>query len=74
MVMVFAAQTAVTPAGNPVGAPIPVAPVVVSEITGKEVLIHTVVGAEGMVTVLSGVTMMLPVALALPQPPVRGML
>lgn len=74
MVMVFAAQTAVTPAGNPVGAPIPVAPVVVSEITGNDVLMHTVVGAEGMVTVLSGVTVIVPVALPLPQPPARGML
>ena len=29
IVMVFDAQVAVTPAGNPVGVPIPVAPVVV---------------------------------------------
>lgn len=74
MVRVFAAQTAVTPAGKPVGVPIPVAPVVVSEITGNDVLIQTVVGAEGMVTVLSGVTVIVPVALPLPQPPARGML
>ena len=42
MVMVFDAHAAVTPAGNPVAGPIPVAPVVVWVILVKAVLIHKV--------------------------------
>ena len=43
MVIVLDAHEAVTPAGNPIGVPMPVAPVVVCVITGlKAVLMHSV--------------------------------
>jgi hypothetical protein len=42
MVMVLVAHAAVTPAGKPVAAPIPVAPVVVCVTDGIAVLIQTV--------------------------------
>ena len=74
MVMVFPAHTADTPAGKPVGVPIPVAPVVVWVILGdKAVLIHKVVVIP-VVTVFDGVTIIVPVALTVPQPPVNGIL
>ncbi len=71
MVIVFAAQAAVTPAGNPVGAPIPVAPLVEC-VTGVIIVLMQTVGVdEGALTVFTGVTFILPVAFTLPQPPVR---
>ncbi len=73
MVMVLLDHTAVTPAGNPVDVPIPVAPVVVWVMAIMAVLIHAV-AEPGPVTVLSGFTVIVPVALTLPQPPVSGML
>ena len=74
IVIILAAQVAVTPAGSPAGVPMPVAPVVVCVIAaGKAVLIQSVGVAEAGVTVLSGVTVMVPVALNAPQPPVNGM-
>jgi hypothetical protein len=73
MVMVFPAHDAVTPAGNPVGAPIPVAPVVVCVIAVIAVLTHNVGLDEAAVTVLFGITVIVPVALTTPQPPVSGM-
>ena len=45
IVMVLAAQEAVTPAGSPVAVPIPVAPVVMWVIEVRAVLMHRV-GAE----------------------------
>jgi hypothetical protein len=72
--MVLAAQAAVTPAGNPVAVPIPVAPVVVCVIGVSDVLIHNVGVEEAVPTVLAGVTVIVPVALTVPQPPVSGML
>ena len=72
MVIVFNAQVAVTPAGRPVAAPIPVAPVVVCVIFVSAVLIHSVGVEEAAETVLSTVTVMVPVAFTAPQPPVRG--
>jgi hypothetical protein len=73
IVMVFDAQVAVTPAGNPDGVPIFVAPVVVCVMAaGKAVLIQSVGVDVGNVTVLSGVTVMVPIALNVPQPPVKG--
>ncbi len=72
MVIVFEAQTAVTPAGKPVAAPMPVAPVVVCVIFGDNaVLTQRVCGVEA-VTVLLGVTVIVPVAFTAPQPPVKG--
>ena len=66
------AQLAVTPAGNPLAVPMPVAPVVAWVISVRVVLMHKVGVAEGPPAVLSGVTVMVPVASTLPQPPVRG--
>ena len=75
IVITFAAHAAVTPAGNPVGAPIPVAPEVVCVMLVKAVFTHKVGVAEAAPAVLSGVTLIVPVALiAVPQPPVNGML
>ena len=53
----------------------PVAPVVVCVMAaGKAVVIQSVGVAEAGVTVLFGVTVMVPVAVNVPQPPVNGML
>ena len=56
MVMVLAAQLALTPAGKPVGIPIPVAPVVTRLIVVKLLLIHNDCTPEVADTVLFGVT------------------
>ena len=72
MVMVLPAKEAVTPAGSPVGVPMPVAPVVVCVIGVSAVLIQSVGEADAALTVLAGVTVMVPVAFTLPHPPVRG--
>ena len=73
MVMVFDEKAAVTPAGKPVAVPIPVAPVVVCVMLVKTVLIQ-IVGAEvADPAVFAGVTVIVPVALTLPQPPAKGM-
>ena len=74
IVIVFAAHAAVTPAGKPVAAPIPVAPVVVWVMAVKAVLIHSIGVLEAALTVLFGVTVIVPVAFTVPQPPVKGML
>ena len=71
IVIIFAAHAAVTPAGNPVAAPIPVAPVVVCVIVVSAVLIHSVGVDDAAPTVLAGVTVIVPVALTVPQPPVK---
>ena len=74
MVIVLAAQVAVTPAGSPVAVPMPVAPVVVCVIAVNAVLIQSVGVAEGADAVLAVVTVILPVAFTVPHPPVNGML
>ena len=74
MVMVLDVQSAVTPVGSPEAAPIPVAPVVVCVILIKAVLIHNVGLDEAPVVVFTGVTVILPVAFTLLQPPVNGIL
>ena len=74
MVIVLAAHAAVTPAGNPTAAPMPVAPVVVWVIAVSGVLIQSVGVDEGPLTVLLVVTVIVPVALTDPHPPVKGML
>ncbi len=71
-VIVLPAKAAVTPAGRPVAEPIPVAPVVVNVTGVSAVLIQSVGLEEATVTVLFGVTVIVPVAFTLPQPPVRG--
>ena len=72
IVMVLEAQAAVTPAGKPVAEPIPVAPVVAIVILVSAVLIHKVGVLDGVPAVLAGVTVMVPVAFTVPQPPVKG--
>ena len=72
--IVFDAQDAVTPAGSPVGVPIPVPPVVVCVISDNAVLMHSVGDEDAVLTVFAGVTMIVPVAFTAPQPPVRRML
>jgi hypothetical protein len=74
MVITFADHAAVTPAGSPVAVPIPVAPVVAWVIFVNAVLIHNVGEDEATPTVLSGFTVIVPVALILPHPPVKGIL
>ena len=73
IVMVLAAHAADTPAGKPTAAPMPVAPVVVWVIAVKAVLIHKVGVLDAALTVLI-LTLIVPVAFTLPQPPVNGIL
>ena len=70
--IVFAAHAAVTPAGNPVAVPMPVAPVVVWVMAGLSALLIQSVLAALLVTVLFGVTMIVPVAFTVPHPPDNG--
>lgn len=56
IVIVFDAHVAVTPAGSPVGAPMPVAPVVVCVMGVNAVLMHSVGVDEGALAVLFGFT------------------
>jgi len=72
-VIVFEAQAADTPAGNPVAAPIPVAPELVWVILVIGVLIHGVGEDEAADTVLFAVTVIVPDAFTVPHPPVSGM-
>jgi hypothetical protein len=74
MVIVLATQFAVTPDGKPVVVPIPVAPVVVCVTGVNAVLIHSVGVEEATPTVLAAVTVIVPVAFTVPQPPINGML
>ena len=62
------------PAGRPVAVPIPVAPVVVCVIFVIAVFTQTVGVDEAELTVLFGVTVIVPVALIVPHPPVSGIL
>ena len=77
MVIVFEAHAADTPAGKPLAPEtpefeIPVAPVVVCVMFVKEVFTQSVGELDAAPAVLAAVTVMVPVALALPQPPVNG--
>jgi len=67
-------NVALTPAGNPVGVPMLVAPVVVCVIVVMALLIQMVGVDEATLVVLSGVTVIVPVADTVPQPPVSGIL
>ena len=69
--MVLAAHDALTPAGNPVEVPIPVAPVVVCVIAVNAVFMQSVGVEDAALTVLFGVTEIVPVAVTVPQPPVK---
>ena len=75
MVMVLLVQAAVTPAGKPVAVPILVAFVVVWVILVNAVLIHKVGVLDAAPAVrVAAFTVIVPVALALPQALVNGML
>ena len=74
IVIVFEANVAVTPVGKPVAAPMPVAPDVLCVILVSAVLMHKVGELDAPLTVLFGVTVIVPVAFTAPQPPVKGML
>ena len=74
MVIVLDAKAAVTPAGSPVAVPIPVAPVVVCVMFVSGVFVQSVGVEEADPTVFIGVTVIVPVALTDPHPPVKGML
>ena len=72
IVIVFEAHTAVTPAGSPEAAPMPVAPVVACVTAVIAVLMQTLGLDEATPTALPALTVMVPVALAEPHPPVNG--
>ena len=77
--MIFAAHVAETPAGKPLAPDtplfdIPVATVVAIVMLVNAVLIHRVGDDEGVPTVVFALTVIVPVAFTLPQPPVKGML
>lgn len=66
-------HAAVTPDGSPEGAPIPVAPVVLWVMFVNGVLRQSIGDADAELTVLSSVTIIVPVTSAEPHPPERGM-
>ena len=68
-------KIAIKPAGKSVGVPIPVAPVVEMAILDDSgVPIQTVGFVDAEPAVMFGLTVIVPIALAVPQPPVNGML
>ena len=71
MVIILDAHTAVTPVGKPVVVLIPVAPVVVWVIGVSAVLMHKEGVLDAIPTVVP-ITVMVPVAFTVPQPPVNG--
>ena len=74
IVTVLDAHEAVTPLGRPVAVPIPVAPIVVCVIAVSAVLTHSDGSEDAADTELFDVTVIVPVAFTLPQPPVSGIL
>ena len=68
-VIVLPAKLAVTPAGKPVAAPMPVAPVVEKVTLGIAVLIHTIGFDDADVTVLFGISTISAVPLVVPLHP-----
>ena len=77
MVITSPDQLALTPPGNPFAAAtpsslMPVAPVVAIVIFVKAVFTHSVGVVLAVPAVLSPVTVIVPVAFTLPQPPVNG--
>jgi len=72
--MVLPDHDAVTPVGRLLGVPIPVAPVVVKVTLGIASLKQTVGLELAADTVLVADTVIMPVALNVPQPPLSGML
>ena len=74
MVIILEAHSAFTPAGNPVTKPIPMAPVVVCVIFSRSVFMHKEGVEEAILTVTTGVTLIVPLATKLSQPPMSGIL
>ena len=74
IVIILEAQEAVTPPGSPVAAPMPVARVVVWVMAVRSVFTHSVGVEEAAPAVFTAVTVMVPVAVPPPDPPVSGML
>ena len=72
MVMIPPDHAAITPVGNPVAVLIPVAPVVVWVIAVSAVLKHKVGVEEAVPTVFAAVTVIVPVAFTMAQPPANG--
>ncbi len=72
MVIVFEAHAAVTPAGKAVAVPIQVAPVVVWVMAVKTVLLLKLGLELAVPAVLFADTTMVPVALTVPETPVKG--
>ena len=74
IVIVLPDQAAVTPVGKPVAVPMPVALVVVCVIFVKAVFTVSVgvVDAAAAAQADVALTVILPIAFILPQPPVRG--
>ena len=73
IVTVFEAHAAATPAGRPVGVLMPAAPVVACVMFVKAVLTHSVGAEDAVPAVFAAVTVIVPVAFTLPQPPIKGM-
>jgi hypothetical protein len=79
MVIVFVAHVADTPAGKPFAPDtpsfeMPVARVVACVMAVNAVLIQSIGVEDAAPAVIFGVTMIVPVAFVIPQPPVSGML
>jgi hypothetical protein len=77
IVITFAAHVALTPAGKPFAPDtpeleIPVAPVVAIVILVSAEFLHKVGEEDGAAAVLVAVTIIVPVAFTVPQPPVNG--
>ena len=72
--MVLDAQEAVTPGGRLAGVPIPVAIVVECVISVMAVLTSSIGAEEAAPTVTGAITVIVPVAVPAPRPPVRGIL
>ena len=72
MVITSLDQLAVTPAGKSIDVPIPVAPVVAMVISVSAVLTQSVGSVDGVAAVLTSFTVIVPVALTVPHPPVNG--
>ena len=67
-------NVALTPVGKPVAVPMPVAPVVVCVMVVRALLIQIVGVDDAALVVFAGVTVIVPVADMVPQPPVNGIL
>ena len=70
--MVLLPHVAIKPTGKPVAVPIPVAPVVLMEILGVRVLLIQIVRGGVEAAVLLAETIIVPLALMAPHPPVNG--